>query len=128
MVKTKRRNIKGRNNFTRKLLTFFNPIESIIKTQIIFHNLDKIIKEDNRELNKKLKKIENDLDRIPCKKYKKKYRKECYERKRKFSYYFKNCKHYWCPGSCIKILGKKILHYKTKKKFKWKKVLLFLRY
>ena len=83
MVKTKRRkNIKDRDNFTRKLLTFFNPIERIIKTQIIFHNLDKIIKEDNRELNKKLKKIENDLDRIPCKKYKKKYRKECYERKR----------------------------------------------
>jgi hypothetical protein len=84
MVKTKRRrNKKSGVNFTRKLSTLFNPIGTIIKTQIAFQNLDKINKKNNRELNKKLKEIENDFNRIPCKSLKKKYRKECYARKRK---------------------------------------------
>lgn len=85
MVKTKSRNKKSGNgvNFTRKLSTLFNPIGTIIKTQIALLNLDKINKKNNRELNKKLKEIENDFNRIPCKSLKKKYRKECYARKRK---------------------------------------------
>ena len=78
--KKKRKKQKGGFNFTEK---FFNPIGTIIKTQIAFQNLDKIIKKDNRELNKKIKEIENDFNRMPCKSFKKKDRKECYARKRK---------------------------------------------
>ena len=46
MVKTKSRNKKSGNgvNFTRKLSTLFNPIGTIIKTQIALLNLDKINK------------------------------------------------------------------------------------
>ena len=83
MVKTKRRrNKKGRVNFTMKLSTLFNPIGTIIML-IAFQNLDKKNKKNNKELNKKLKEIENDFNRIPCKSLKKKYRKECYTRKKK---------------------------------------------
>ena len=81
--KTKKKKQKGGVNFIGKLSTLFNPIGTIIKTQIAFQNLDKINKKNNRELNTKLKEIENDINRMPCKTYKKKYRKECYARKRK---------------------------------------------